>query len=66
VWVKVGGPAPTDPSELTYLATDTKTPYTAAFDGVDGGKIAYYMLRWVNSRGERGPWSQTVAATVTA
>lgn len=54
VWVKIGGPAPTDPSELTYLATDTRTPYIAAFDGADGGKIAYYMLRWVNSRGERG------------
>lgn len=66
VWVKVGNVAPTDPSELTYLATDTKTPYTAVYDGADGGKTAYYMLRWVNSRGERGPWSQTVAATITA
>jgi hypothetical protein len=66
VWVKVGGTAPTDPSELTYLATDTKTPYTAVFDGAEAGKIAYYMLRWVNTRGERGPWSQTVAATITA
>ncbi len=66
VWVKVGGVSPVDPSELSYLATDTRTPYTAAFDGDDGGKIAYYMLRWVNTRGERGPWSQTVAATITA
>lgn len=66
VWVKVGGTAPVDPSELSYLATDTRTPYTAGFDGDDGGKTAYYMLRWVNTRGERGPWSQTVAATITA
>lgn len=66
VWVKVGGEAPVDPSELKYLATDTRTPYTAGYDGNDGGKIAYYMLRWVNTRGERGPWSQTVAATITA
>jgi hypothetical protein len=65
VWVKVGT-APADPSELTYLATDTKTPYTAVFDGADAGKAAHYMLRWVNRRGERGPWSQTVSATITA
>lgn len=65
VWIKIGTP-PTDPSELTYLATDTKTPYTAVFDGADAGKLVSYMLRWVNRRGERGPWSQTVSATITA
>jgi hypothetical protein len=65
VWVKIGT-APADPSELSYLATDTRTPYTAVFDGSDGGKMANYMLRWVNTRGERGPWSQTVSATITA
>lgn len=65
VWVKVGT-VPTDPSELTYLATDTKTPYTAVYDGADAGKPAHYMLRWTNRRGERGPWSQTVSATITA
>jgi len=65
IWFKLGTP-PSDPSELTYLATDTKTPYTAVFDGADAGKVAHYMLRWVNRRGERGPWSQTVSATITA
>lgn len=65
VWMKIGA-APTDPSELTYLATDTRTPYTVVFEGADAGKVANYMLRWVNSRAERGPWSQTVSATITA
>jgi hypothetical protein len=65
VWVKIGT-APADPNELSYLATDTRTPYTAVFEGADGGKMANYMLRWVNTRGERGPWSQTVSATITA
>ena len=64
IWVKIGQP-PSDPSELTYLATDSRTPYDAEFDGEDAGKTAYYMLRWVNSRNERGPWSQTVSATIT-
>jgi hypothetical protein len=65
VWVKVGPTPPVDASECHYLATDTATPYTAEYEGADGGKIAHYMLRWVNTRGERGPWSQTVSATIT-
>ncbi len=26
LWIKIGDPAPVDPSELTFLATDTRTP----------------------------------------
>lgn len=65
IWVKVGPTPPVDVSECRYLATDTATPYTVEYDGADGGKIAHYLLRWVNTRGERGPWSQTVSATIT-
>jgi hypothetical protein len=42
------------------------TPYTADFDGADGAKQAHYMLRWVNTRGETGPWSETATATIGA
>ena len=65
IWVKVGDPAPTDPSQLRFLATDTATPYVAEYDGADANKAAHYMLRWVNRKGETGPWSQTVSATIT-
>ena len=65
IWVKIGT-APADPSELTFLALDTRTPYTADFAGADGGKAAYYMLRWVSTRGEKGPWSATASATIGA
>jgi hypothetical protein len=65
IWVKVDGPPPTDPDELRYLATDTRTPYVAAYDGSQAGKIAHYMVRWVSTRSETGPWSQTVSATIT-
>ena len=66
IWVKIGAPPPVDPSELTFLAVDTRTPYTTDFDGSDGGKQAHYMLRWVNTRGETGPWSETATATIGA
>ncbi|MDT5121231.1 MAG: hypothetical protein QOC96_713 [Acidobacteriota bacterium] len=65
LWVKIGDPAPTDPSELKFLGLDTQSPYVAHFNGADAGKTAHYMLRWVNSKGEAGPWSQTVSATIT-
>lgn len=64
VWVKLGGEVPKSADDCTYLATDTASPYVATFDGEDVGKTAWYMLRWVNTRGERGPWSPTFSALV--
>jgi hypothetical protein len=66
IWCKVGGTAPLDASETKYLATDTKAPYVAHFDGADGGKTAHYLLRWVNTRSEVGPWSETISVTISA
>ncbi len=55
-----------DESELTFLALDTRTPYTAKYVGPDANKVAHYMLRWVNTRGQKGPWSETASATIGA
>lgn len=64
VWVKIGDAPPADPGELTFLALDTHSPYLAEYDGAQAGKKAHYMLRWVSTRGAKGPWSQTVSATI--
>lgn len=64
IYMKVDGEAPKDASELTYVATDTATPYVVKFDGAKAGKMVYYWLRWVNTRGETGPWSITINAMV--
>lgn len=64
IYMKVDGEAPKDASELTYVATDTATPYVLKFDGSKAGKMVYYWLRWVNTRGETGPWSIAVSAMV--
>jgi len=69
IWVSilpVGQPTPTDPASFTFVALDTRTPYTLDFAGADGGKNANYLLRWVNPTGEKGPWSETATATVGA
>jgi hypothetical protein len=61
---RTDAPPSADPSELTLLALDTRAPYTLDFAGVDGGKNASYLLRWVNPTGEKGPWSETATATI--
>ncbi len=69
IWVKVTGPgepAPTSADELSFVTLDTSTPYIVEYDGKDGSKTAHYMLRWVKSSGDKGPWSETVSATITA
>ena len=64
IYMKVDGDAPKDSTELNYVATDTATPYVLKFDGNKAGKMVYYWLRWVNTRGECGPWSIAVNAMV--
>jgi hypothetical protein len=66
IWVKVGDPAPTSADQLRFLALDTATPYTVEYDGTDAGKTAHYWQRWISNRGEPGPWSQPVSATITS
>ncbi|HEY0405584.1 MAG TPA: hypothetical protein VGC89_07635 [Pyrinomonadaceae bacterium] len=65
VWVKVGDSPPVDESELRFLDTGTTSTFNVKYTGRDAGKTAHYMVRWVNSRKEKGPWSQTVSATIT-
>ena len=61
---QVGGTMPTDPNAMTPLAMEGRAPYRADFDTEDIGKTVYYVLRWVNSRGEAGPWSPFYNAVV--
>ena len=65
-WVGVGATPPVDPGELTFLAVDTSAPNTREYPGTEGGNQAHYMLRWVDSRGETGAWSETATATIGA
>jgi hypothetical protein len=64
IWLKVGTPLPVSAADLTFVTLDTRTPHVIPFDGADGGKLVTYWLRWVSTRGETGPWSAAVSATV--
>jgi hypothetical protein len=64
VWCKVGALAPVDGTGCTFLGIDTRTPYLAEFDPEDSGKAVWYVLRWVSTTGQPGPWGPVFAAVV--
>ena len=59
VWRKMS-----DGTDYIYLGTCTRTPYTVKFADSDAAKTASYKLRWVNTKGQQGPWSAVVSSLV--
>jgi hypothetical protein len=53
-----------NPDELPFSAFDTRSPFRLEFRGEDRGKTVWFCLRWENTRGEKGPWSEIVSAIV--
>jgi hypothetical protein len=49
---------PTHISELIESSFLTKSPFDFEFGEEDRGKIFYFCIRWENTRGEKGPWSE--------
>lgn len=60
----IGTTAPTGPDAMHLQGIDKSTPYLMEFESADAGKTAWWALRWVNTRGEHGPWSATVSGTI--
>ena len=64
IWVKVGTPAPTDIGQMTYLGNASRTPQLEEYTAAQAGQTATYWLRWVSTRGDKGPWSEPVSTTI--
>jgi hypothetical protein len=62
-WAILAAP-PTKIDDLIHSAFDTHTPFTLDFDEDQRGKTVYFCLRWENTRGEKGPWSEIVSAII--
>lgn len=62
----IGTAPPAGTSQFEYLETDRSSPFTVNNTEADAGKIASYIARWINANGDKGPWSETVSATITA
>jgi hypothetical protein len=53
-----------NPDDLPHSAFDTRSPFRIEFRGEDRGKTVRFCLRWENTRGVKGPWSEIVSAIV--
>ena len=54
---------PAAPDAYAMLAQDS-SPHLVEQKAADTGKTAYYIMRWVNTHQEKGPWSDAVSATI--
>jgi hypothetical protein len=55
---------PADWSQLTNSSFDTRTPVQFSFPGEQRGHTFYFALRWENTRGDKGPWSEIYSAII--
>ena len=55
-----------NPAALVFLTMTTRPTFRAEVQALGRGKTAVYMARWINTRGEKGPWSEIATATVAA
>jgi hypothetical protein len=63
-WRKVGGSAPENESDFTYLATSTTSSLTVDYLLAEVGLTVWYRFRWVNARNLPGPWSESIISAV--
>ena len=66
IYSHVGAPAPADITGYTFLALDTRTPYTDVHPAADAGKTVFYLLQWENTKGASGPVSDVLSTTIPA
>lgn len=66
VFVAVGPTPPASVEACQLAATVARDRAAVTFDAADTGKTAWYIGRGVNSKGQPGPTSAPVAATIAA
>jgi len=50
--------------QMVYLDNASKMPKLEEYTAAQVGQTAIYMLRWVSTHNEKGPWSEPVSATI--
>ena len=60
----IGGEKPANVHGLTRSYFDTHTPLTIEFEEEDRGKTFWYAVRWENTEGKKGPWSEIQSAII--
>jgi hypothetical protein len=62
-WVILTAP-PKDWAQLVNSVFDTRTPIELVFTGDQRGKTLYFAMRWENTVGEKGPWSEIYSVII--
>jgi hypothetical protein len=62
----IGDTPPADPEDYEFWGLAMKSPFRLVHDGANATKNAHIVACWVNTHGEKGPWSETVMATISA
>ena len=60
----VGNEAPLSDEQYQMVGTVTRMNATVTFGSQQAGQTAWYRFRYINTRGEVGPWSMVYNATV--
>jgi len=58
--------APTLPSQFAYVDKDPSSPFPHRFSEADGGKTAYWLMRYIGRDEGEGNWSEIISATIPA
>ena len=61
----IGDAAPLNDEQYSMYGIMTRMNATIQFSGEDVGKHAWYRFRYVNTRGENGPWTLRYEAMIT-
>ncbi|HEX3356177.1 MAG TPA: hypothetical protein VHS31_04265 [Tepidisphaeraceae bacterium] len=66
VYVAIAAGAVSNPALAAFYAMLAKQPFAIDFGADDNGKTATVFARWINRKGELGPWSNPVSMTIVA
>lgn len=64
VWYKIGDPAPVAMTDCINKANIHKWGDVISFNLADKGKMVYYFARWVDTKGQEGPWTLPFSAVI--
>jgi hypothetical protein len=62
-WAILDAP-PVTTADLIHSEFSTRTPHTFICEENQRGKTVWFCLRWENSRGQKGPWSELYSAII--
>ena len=64
IWRRIGGDTEPVITEMQLVEQAVHSPHALEYAFEERGKRVWYIMRWVNTRGEKGPWSEIVSVII--